>query len=116
MSGNSNQMDDYKRVTDNSRGLKKLSLKYNIPIVALCQLSRQLETRIDKRPMLSDLRDSGAIEQDADAVIFLYRDYYYNKNPGNKDKAELIVAKNRSGRTENINLLFYNGVFREPMR
>lgn len=116
MSGNSNQMDDYKRVTDNSRGLKKLSLKYNIPIIALCQLSRQLETRMDKRPMLSDLRDSGAIEQDADAVIFLYRDYYYNKNPGNKDKAELLVAKNRSGRTENINLLFYNGVFREPMR
>lgn len=102
--------DDYKIVTDNSRGLKKLAMKYNIPIIALCQLSRSLEQRMDKRPLMSDLRDSGAIEQDADVVMFLYRDYYYNKNPLTKEKAELIVAKNRSGRCgETIKLLFSSG-------
>lgn len=110
--------DDYKIVTDNSRGLKKLAMKYNVPIIALCQLSRQLEQRADKRPLLSDLRDSGAIEQDADVVMFLYRDYYYNKNPINKEKAELQVAKNRSGRCGEVIRLTFNSskmIFKETV-
>ena len=91
-------IDDYKKVTENSRGLKMLSMKYDIPILALCQLSRSLEQRADKRPILSDLRDSGSIEQDADVVMFLYRDEVYNPfNINNKGKSELIIAKNRGG-------------------
>jgi replicative DNA helicase len=90
--------DDYDIVTYNSKGLKKLARKYNIPILALCQLSRGLESRQDKRPVLSDLRDSGSIEQDADVVMFLYRDEYYNPTGENKGHAELIVRKNRQGR------------------
>lgn len=94
------RIEDYKKVTENSRGLKELSMKYNVPILALCQLSRSLEARADKRPMLSDLRDSGAIEQDADVVMFLYRDEVHNVyNQYNQGKAELIIAKNRGGRS-----------------
>jgi replicative DNA helicase len=94
------RIEDYKKVTENSRGLKELSMKYNVPILALCQLSRSLEIRADKRPVLSDLRDSGAIEQDADVVMFLYRDEVYNVyNQYNQGKAELIIAKNRGGRS-----------------
>lgn len=91
--------DDYKIVTDNSQGLKRLARKYNIPIVALCQLSRNLEGRADKRPILADLRDSGSLEQDADVVMFLYRDEIYNPtNPHSRGKADLIIAKNRAGK------------------
>lgn len=91
--------DDYKIVTDNSQGLKRLARKYNIPILALCQLSRNLEGRADKRPILADLRDSGSLEQDADVVMFLYRDVIYNPtNPYNQNKADLIIAKNRAGK------------------
>ena len=94
------RIDDYKKVTENSRGLKQLAMKYNVPILALCQLSRLLEQRADKRPILSDLRDSGSIEQDADAVMFLYRDEMHNQfNPNNHGKAELIIAKNRGGKS-----------------
>lgn len=91
--------DDYKIVTDNSQGLKRLARKYNIPILALCQLSRNLEQRADKRPILADLRDSGSLEQDADVVMFLYRDELYNPtNPHSRGRADLIIAKNRSGK------------------
>lgn len=91
--------DDYKIVTDNSQGLKRLARKYKIPILALCQLSRNLEQRADKRPILADLRDSGSLEQDADVVMFLYRDEIYNPtNPHSRGRADLIIAKNRAGR------------------
>ena len=90
--------EDYDIVTDNSKGLKRLSRKYKIPILALAQLSRQVEQRADKKPLLSDLRDSGSLEQDADVVMFLYRpDVYFPSNPIFRNKAELIIAKNRQG-------------------
>lgn len=99
--------DDYDIVTKNSKGLKKLARKYKVPIIALCQLSRALEQRQDKRPILSDLRDSGAIEQDADVVMFIYRDeVYYPHDIQNKGKAELIIRKNRQGACRTIDLTF----------
>lgn len=99
--------DDYDIVTRNSKGLKKLARKYKVPIIALCQLSRNLETRQDKRPVLSDLRDSGSIEQDADVVMFVYRhEVYYPNEPLAKGKAELIIRKNRQGSCRTIELTF----------
>lgn len=90
-----------------SRGLKKLAMKYNIWIVALSQLSRAVEIRTDKRPMLSDLRESGAIEQDANCVMFMYRDSYYNKENQDLRDTEVIIAKNREGEVATINLDAY---------
>lgn len=101
------ERDPLKVVSRNSSGLKKLARKYNVPILALCQLSRSLETRMDKRPILSDLRESGTIEQDADVVMFIYRDEVYNKDdPTNRGMAELLISKNRQGRTGIIDLVF----------
>lgn len=106
---NRKETDDYKTVSYNSTGLKKLARKYNVPVVALCQLSRSLETRSDKRPILSDLRESGKIEQDADVVMFLFREEVYDPTPMNRGSAELIIAKQRQGRTGVIDLIFNAG-------
>ena len=97
MSGSGHNDSRQQEISDISRSLKSLAREINVPVVALSQLSRAVEKRDDKRPMLSDLRESGAIEQDADVVMFLYRDDYYNKESEKKGVAEVIIAKQRNG-------------------
>ena len=97
MQGSRRSESRQQEISDISRSLKELARELQVPVVALSQLSRAVEQRPDHRPMLSDLRESGAIEQDADVVMFLYRDDYYNHDTEKKDVAEVIIAKQRNG-------------------
>lgn len=104
MSSNRKTDSRQQEISDISRSLKAIAREMEAPIIALSQLSRACEARTDHRPMLSDLRESGAIEQDADIVAFLYRDEYYNKESEKKNMAELIIAKQRNGPTGTVDL------------
>ena len=102
-SGSDNRVQELSRIT---RGLKQMARELNVPVIALSQLSRGVEARTNKRPMLSDLRESGSIEQDADLVLMIYRDEYYNPETPDRGITEVIVTKHRNGPVGTVKLLF----------
>ncbi|HOA96439.1 MAG TPA: DnaB-like helicase C-terminal domain-containing protein, partial [Acetivibrio saccincola] len=104
MQGRGRSENRQQEISEISRSLKILAKEINVPVIALSQLSRAPELRGDHRPILSDLRESGAIEQDADIVMFLYRDDYYNPETEKKNVAEVIIAKHRNGSTGTVEL------------
>jgi replicative DNA helicase len=106
-SGSGKGENRQQEISEISRFLKGLARELNVPVIALSQLSRGVESRQIKRPMLSDLRESGSLEQDADIVSFLYRDDYYNPDSEKKNITEIIVAKHRNGPVDTVQLFFH---------